>query len=59
MGKCIESIFKENSLKPIVISHNSASWYADTDGFLEHSPSRGSLYYKGVCPPEANSGFGG
>ena len=24
-----------------------ASWDTDTDEFLEHSPSRGSLYYKG------------
>ena len=23
-----------------------ASWYTDTNGFLEHSTSRGSLYYK-------------
>ena len=28
-------------------SHNNASWYTDTDGFLDLSPSRGSLYYKG------------
>ena len=37
---------KKNSLKPNAASHNNASWYADTDGFLEHSPSRRSLYYK-------------
>ena len=37
----------KNSLKPNTASHNNASWYIDTDGFLEHSPSRGSLYYKG------------
>ena len=28
-------------------SLNIISWYNDTDEFLEHSPSRGSLYYKG------------
>ena len=28
-------------------SHNNGSWCADTDGFPEHSPSGGSLYYKG------------
>ena len=28
-------------------SHNNASWYTDTDGFLEHLPCGGSLYYKG------------
>ena len=26
---------------------HKVSWFSDTDGFLEHSPSRGSLYYKG------------
>ena len=40
-------VFKTNSLKPSTASHNSASWYTDTDGFLEHSPSKESLYYKG------------
>ena len=35
------------SLKPNTASHDNASWCTDTDGFLEHSPSRGSLYYKG------------
>ena len=38
---------KQNSLKLNVASHNNVSWCTDTDGFLEHSPSRGSLYYKG------------
>ena len=44
---------KKNSLKPNTASHNNAtshnnaSWYTDTDGFLAHSPSGGSLYYKG------------
>ena len=47
MGKCIERVFKTNSLKPSAPSYNNASWYTDTDGFLEHSCSRGSLYYKG------------
>ena len=27
----------------------------DTDVFVEHSPSGGSLYKKGVRPPEGNS----
>ena len=40
------SLPKNNSLKPNAASHN-ASWYTDTDGFPEHSPSGGSLYYKG------------
>ena len=30
-----------------IASHSNASWHTDTDGFLEHSPSRGCLYYKG------------
>ena len=34
-------------MHPNAASHNNASWCTDTDGFLEHSPSRGSLYYKG------------
>ena len=38
---------KKNSLKSNAASHNNASWYTDTDGFLEHSPSGGSLYHKG------------
>ena len=40
-------VFKKNSLEPNSASHNTTSWYTDTDGFLEHSPSRGSLSYKG------------
>ena len=36
----------KNSLKPNAASHNNTSWYTDTDRFLEHSPRRGSLYYK-------------
>ena len=39
---------KKISLKPNAVSHNNTSWYTDTDGFLEHSPSRGSLYYKKI-----------
>ena len=42
--KHVERVFQKNSLKPNTTSHNNAS---NTDGFLEHSPSRGSLYYKG------------
>ena len=47
MGKCVKWVFKKNSLKPDAASHNSASWYTDTDEILKHSPSRRSLYYKG------------
>ena len=43
---CWKSLQK-NSQNPNVASHNNAIWYTDTDGFLEHSPSGGSLYYKG------------
>ena len=49
MGKCIERVFKTNSLKLNAASHNNASWYTDTDGFQEHSPSRGSLYHQGTA----------
>ena len=45
MGKCVERGFKNFSLKLNAASHNS-NRYPDTDGFLEHSPSGGSLYYK-------------
>ena len=44
-----------------IASHNNTSWSTDADGRLEHSPSGGSLYYKGPalqkrilfsgCPP--------
>ena len=47
MGKYVERVFKKNSLKQNAASHNYTSLYTDTDGFLEHSPSRGSLYDKG------------
>ena len=46
MGKCTESL-KKNSLKLNAASHNNASWYTDTDGFLEHTPGWGSLHFKG------------
>ena len=39
MGKCVERVFKKISLKLNAASHNNASWYIDTDGFLEHLPS--------------------
>ena len=45
-------------LKPNTTSRNHASWYTDTDGFLEHSPSTDSLYYK-KAPSEYYLGFGG
>ena len=48
--------FQKNLLKPNTASHNNASWYTDTNGFPEHSPSRGSLL-QGACPPEDNAGF--
>ena len=40
-------VFKKNPLKLNADYHNFASWFTDTDGFLEHSPSGGSLYYNG------------
>ena len=56
MGKPFERSFKKNSLKPNAASHNNASWYTDTDGFLEHSPSGGNLYYKGPILQKIISG---
>ena len=43
----MHGVSKKNSLKPNAASHNNTSWYTDTEGFLEHSRSGGSLYYKG------------
>ena len=50
---------QKNSRKPNTASHNNTSRYSDTDGFLEHSPSRGSLYYKGHALQKIIPGFGG
>ena len=47
MGKYVEKVFKKNSVKLNTASHNNASCYTDTNGSLEHSPSGGSLDYKG------------
>ena len=47
MGKRVERVFKKNSLKLNAASHNTTIWYTDTAGYLEYSPSGGSLYYKG------------
>ena len=57
MGKHIERVFKKNSLKPNSATHNNASWCTDADGFLEHSPSWGSLYYKGPVVQKITPGF--
>ena len=51
---------QKNSLKLNAASHNNASWNTDPEGFLEHSLSEGSLYYKGPAHlPEDNSVFWG
>ena len=47
----------EKSLKPKAASHNNASWCTDTDGSLEHSPSGGSLCYKGPTFQKRILGF--
>ena len=38
---------KKNSLKLNTASYTTTSRCTDTDGSLEHSPTQGSLYYKG------------
>ena len=57
---CRKSLQKKKSLKPNTASHNNVSWFADTDGLLEHSPSGESWYHKAWPPPasypEDNSG---
>ena len=62
MGICNESS-KTLSLKPNTASHNNANWYTDIGGFLEHSLSRGSLYYMGPTLQNVTQnvipGFGG
>ena len=45
-AKALKESSKKNSLKPNAASHNDASWYTNTDGFLKYSPSEGSLYYR-------------
>ena len=47
MGKHVKKVFRKKSLKPNTACQKNTSWYTDADGFLEHSSSRGSLYYKG------------
>ena len=59
MGKRVEKFFKINSVKPNAASHNNTGWYTDTDGFLKHSPSRGSLYYKEPTLQKIIMGFFG
>ena len=43
---CLKSLQKY-SLRLNAASHNNASWYTDTHGFLERLPSGGSLKYQG------------
>ena len=47
----------KNSLNLNAASHNTTSWYTETDRFLLHSPNRGSLYYKGPAFWKIISGF--
>ena len=61
MGKHIEKVFKKNSLKLNAACHSPGNtlWYTDTNGFLEHSTSGGSLYYKGPAIQKIISVFEG
>ena len=59
MGKCVERVLKKNSVKPNAASHNNASWYTDTDGLLEHSPSGGNPYYNRTALQKIILFFGG
>ena len=58
MGKCVERVFKNDSLKSNTTSHNKTSANTDTAGLLEHSSSGGSLYYKGPALQKIILGFG-
>ena len=51
--------FKQNPLKLNTASHHNTSCYADTDGFLEHLQSGGSLHYKGPALQKIIPGFFG
>ena len=68
VGKCIRKSpimkwantlknLQKNSLKLNIAFHNNASWYTDTDGFLECSLSWGKPVLQEACPPEDNSGL--
>ena len=46
------NVLKQSSKKKI-----HTSWYTDTDGFLEHSPSGGGLNYKGPALQKTIPGF--
>ena len=45
--QCVERVYKKKLLKQNAAFHNSSSWYTGMGGFLKHSPSGWSLYYKG------------
>ena len=55
MGKYIESSKKIHWSQ--TDSYNNSSWYTDIDGFLEHSPSEGSLYCKVPTLQKVIQGF--
>ena len=57
MDKHIERVFKKNSLKPDAASHNNISRYTDTEWFLEHTSSGGSLSYSGLSLQKIILGF--
>ena len=58
-GTSWKSLQKKNSLKPNAASYNNTICYTDKDGFLKHSPSRGSLYYKEPTLQKIIMGFFG
>ena len=55
----LKTVFKKNSLKLNTASHKNTSWYTDANGFLKHSISGGSLYYKGPTLQRTIPVFGG
>ena len=50
-ANALKESLKKNSLKLNTASHNNASWFTDTDGFLEHSPKQGKPILQRACPP--------
>ena len=55
-ANALKRVFKKISLKPNTASHNTTSWYTNTNGFLEHTQQEKPVL-QGASPPTHNSGF--
>ena len=59
MGKHIERMLKKKFTEAERSLSQHPSGYTDIDGFLQHSPNGGSLYYKGPALQKIIPFFGG